>query len=167
MGQTKINATNHELARLYLSGMTLQQIGDKYGVTRERIRQRLVRAGFIVKDIKSRYKVEERAKEKSIADKVLMETTNRTIRIMSEELTSAKHNLSVIKKSRSKLIAGFKDTLFEIKGMARMGIRDCKMVGTALMAINNLVIVELSELEKYRVIMKGDCDEENYTKGQN
>jgi hypothetical protein len=41
----KCSAQDEELATLYRSGMTLQAIGDQFGITRERVRQRLSRAG--------------------------------------------------------------------------------------------------------------------------
>ena len=155
--QKKVNVSARVLAEYYLDEKTLQEIGDMYGVSRERIRQILVRGGFDVKDMKSCFKVQERTKNRNLADRVLLETTNRTIDKISKELRSAKHNLSVIKNSRSKLIAGFKDTLFEIKAMARMGIKDIKTVGTALLTINNLVIDELKELDGYMCRMsEGD-----------
>lgn len=44
--QTKCAATDEELARLYVSGLTLQKIGDKFGITRERVRQRINRIGI-------------------------------------------------------------------------------------------------------------------------
>jgi hypothetical protein len=43
--QLKCTASTQELADLYRSGLTLQEIGNRYGVTRERIRQRLKGSG--------------------------------------------------------------------------------------------------------------------------
>lgn len=40
----------HEMARLYRSGKTLQQIGDVFGVTRERVRQLIKKQGLTRND---------------------------------------------------------------------------------------------------------------------
>jgi hypothetical protein len=45
MPATKCSATDAELAAMYRSGMTLAEIGALYGITRERVRQRLDRSG--------------------------------------------------------------------------------------------------------------------------
>ena len=40
-----MKAATKEMAELYRKGFTLQQIGDKFGMTREAVRQRLQKAG--------------------------------------------------------------------------------------------------------------------------
>lgn len=43
---TKCAATDAELGALFCAGKTLQEIGDQYGITRERVRQKISRIGI-------------------------------------------------------------------------------------------------------------------------
>jgi len=63
-----ISDVSHEMREMYLSGKTLQEIGDEFGVTRERIRQILKQLGLKREDggitIKTKPNKEKRLLEK-------------------------------------------------------------------------------------------------------
>ena len=49
MGKVDYKSRAHSINKLYQSGMTLQQVADKYGLTRERVRQILRKEGYPVR----------------------------------------------------------------------------------------------------------------------
>ena len=77
----KITATAEELAQIYLQGHSLEQIGKMFGVTREAIRQKFVENGYVVRDLQRNLKVKQTETRKKLADDLLIESTNRQIKI--------------------------------------------------------------------------------------
>lgn len=53
----EVSERNAEICRLYTGGLTLQQVGDHYGLTKERVRQILREAGVYKTDRKKETKV--------------------------------------------------------------------------------------------------------------
>jgi len=62
-------ASQASMCDLYRSGLTLQQIGDRYGVSRERVRQVIVAVGVTSRDGGAKARAKKRAQRKrAIAD---------------------------------------------------------------------------------------------------
>lgn len=79
----KVNVTVEELANMYLAGNSLQQIADIFGVTREAIRQKLADNGYVIRDMKTNVKIKQTQRRKKLADDLLIESTNREIKVFS------------------------------------------------------------------------------------
>jgi len=77
----KANVTVEELANMYLAGNSLQQIANIFGVTREAIRQRLANNGYIIRDMKTNIEIKQIQSRKKLADDLLIESTNREIKV--------------------------------------------------------------------------------------
>ena len=91
--QAKITKNVEYLAKQYLSGKTLQEIADEFGCSRERIRQILVKNGFITRELKNFGKTAAQRQLKPIADKVLIESTNRIVDHCQEKQRRAETKL--------------------------------------------------------------------------
>lgn len=77
----KVNVTVEELANMYLAGNSLQQIADIFGVTREAIRKKLADNGYVIRDMKTNVKIKQTQSRKKLADDLLIESTNREIKV--------------------------------------------------------------------------------------
>lgn len=135
----KVTANARELAKMYMAGMSLQEIGDIYDVTRERIRQILVKAGFVIKEGRQQYKLQERVKNKVIADELLVQQSCDIIEKLWKRAYRAEHLLCNIKKRRKFLIDGFKETLFAIKSI-NTNDKIKKLINEELLSLDNYVL---------------------------
>jgi hypothetical protein len=103
-----------------------------------------------------------------LADEVLIESTNRQIEEIWKKARRYKHNLLVLRKSRNELVGGMKDTLFAIKETANQAIIGKLSNDMAFREINKLTNEQLSVLESYKYILKGDFyEQEDDTKAEN
>jgi hypothetical protein len=86
----RINKRNDEIVELRTSGKSLEEIGEKFGVTRERIRQILLKTGapsfHEVKALRETIRADKLEEIKSLAIKRVTEQPNKTIDEIAEEL---------------------------------------------------------------------------------
>lgn len=107
----KINVTVEELANMYLAGNSLQQIADIFGVTREAIRQKLADNGYVIRDMKTNVKIKQTQTRKKLADDLLIESTNREIKVFY-----ARAKLAEVKYANAcKILRKYRKALSEAK----------------------------------------------------
>lgn len=143
-----------KLAQMYMEGKTLQEIGDIYGVTRERIRQILSSAGFNVRDCKSYYKLQERKKCLNIADNVLLKTANNSIKDVTDKLQSIQMKHKALKQYRIKIIREFQNTLFNMREILYLAETGKQPPSVIFEQLNKKISEELENLKKYRNLIE-------------
>lgn len=151
---TKITATAEELAEMYREGNTLQQIGDKFGATREAVRQHLEKAGFVVMSERALLRATKRASLKPLADSVLIESCNRKVKEIWKKKRQAEASILRLKASRNDLINGVNKTLGEIQKACALGLKNKKQSLLALKVIQGLTERQAEDFEKYKVIIR-------------
>jgi ribosomal protein L7/L12 len=155
MTRSKITATVEELLKMYRDGKTLQQIGDKFGASREAVRQYFERAGVLVMSERALTRATKNQQIKPLAEAVLIESCNRKVKEVWEEKRYAETLLRNIKKSRIDLIKGVNDTLAEIQRTCELGLKDKTQASLALKAIEGLVKKQAEDFKKYKNFMNG------------
>ena len=153
MSKTKVTATIEELIRLYQAGNTLKQIGEKFGASREAVRQHFERAGIVtIGDIKS-LRVSRNKYLKPLAEAVLIESCNRKVKEEWAKRRKMEHRLLEIKKSRISLINGVDETLNKIQEACDLGLNNKKQSLIALKVIQELVNKQAEDFERYKTRM--------------
>lgn len=155
MARSKITATVEELLKMYRDGKTLQQIGDKFGASREAVRQHFERAGVLVMSERALTRATKNQQIKPLAEAVLIESCNRKVKEVWEEKRYAETLLRNIKKSRIDLIKGVDKTLAEIQKTCELGLKDKTQASLALKAIKGLVKKQAEDFKKYKNFMNG------------
>ena len=147
---TKITATIEELVEMYRAGNTLQQIGNKFGASREAVRQHFEKAGILVMNERALTRLSKDKRLKPLADAVLIESCNRKVKEVWEEKRHAELLLGNIKKSRVNLINGVNTTLKEIVRTCDLGLNNKKQALLALKVIRELVNKQSEDFEQYK-----------------
>lgn len=147
---TKITATIEELIRLYQAGNTLKQIGEKFGASREAVRQHFERAGIVTIGDKKSLRVARTKHLKPLAEDILIESCNRKVKEEWVKRRRVEHALLEIKKSRITLINGVDKTLKDIQKTCDLGLSNKKQSLLALKVIQELVNKQAEEFEKYK-----------------
>jgi hypothetical protein len=155
MVKGKITATVEELLKMYRDGKTLQQIGDKFGASREAVRQHFERAGVLVMSERALTRATKNQQIKPLAEAVLIESCNRKVKEVWEKKRYAETLLRNIKKSRIDLIKGVDKTLAEIQKTCELGLKDKTQASLALKAIEGLVKKQAEDFKKYKNFMNG------------
>ena len=150
---TKITATVEELLKMYRDGKTLQQIGDKFGASREAVRQHFERAGVLVMSERALTRASKNATLKPLAEAVLIESCNRKVREVWEKKRHAETLLANIKKTRVELIKSVDKTLKEIQRTCDLGLNNKKQSLIALKVIQELVNKQSEDFEQYKNMM--------------
>ena len=155
MARSKITVTVEELLKMYRDGKTLQQIGDKFGASREAVRQHFERAGVLVMSERALTRASKNQQIKPLAEAVLIESCNRKVKEVWKEKRYAETLLRNIKKSRIDLIKEIDDTLAKIQRSCELGLRDKTQASIALKAIKGLVKKQAEDFKKYKNFMNG------------
>lgn len=110
----KIDKDATYLAQQYLQGKTLQEIANEFGCSRERVRQVLVKAGYIVRTLKNYQQNAVKNKHSKIADEVLIESTNRVVEHLYKRDRWLTNKLSNYKKYHSNMMKSYYFDLSQI-----------------------------------------------------
>ena len=156
---TKITATIEELVEMYRAGNTLKQIGEKFGASREAVRQHFERAGILVMNERALTRATRSRNLKPLADAVLIESCNRKVREVWQEKRHAEVLLQNIKRTRISLINGVDKTLKEIQKTCELGLSNKKQSLIALKVIQGLINRQAEDFEKYKNMMNGGIKE--------
>ena len=124
----KVTATIEELAQLYLQGKTLEEIGQMFGVTREAIRIRFRDNGYVLRDLRSNIKVKKAEYKKKLANELLIESTNRQIKIFWDRARYSDQKY----KNACQLLKKYRAVISEIKNYAQNALNavDSELVDT-------------------------------------
>jgi predicted DNA-binding protein YlxM (UPF0122 family) len=155
MTRSKITATVEELLKMYRDGKTLQQIGDKFGASREAVRQHFERAGVLVMSERALTRASKKQQIKPLAEAVLIESCNRKVKEVWKEKRHAETLLRNIKKSRIDLIKRIDETLAEIQRTCELGLKGKTQASLALKTIEGLVKNQAEDFKKYKNFMNG------------
>jgi hypothetical protein len=140
---------------MYRDGKTLQQIGDKFGASREAVRQYFERAGVLVMSERALTRASKNQQIKPLAEAVLIESCNRKVKEVWEEKRYAETLLRNIKKSRIDLIKRIDETLAEIQRTCELGLKGKTQASLALKTIEGLVKNQAEDFKKYKNFMNG------------
>lgn len=150
---TKITATVEELVEMYRAGNSLQKIGDKFGATREAVRQHFEKAGILVMNERALNRASKNATLKPLAEAVLIESCNRKVKEVWEKKRHAETLLGNIKRTRIELINGVDKTLKEIQRTCDLGLNNKKQSLIALKVIQELVNKQSKDFKQYKNMM--------------
>ena len=160
MSKSKITAPIQELLEMYRGGLNLKQIGEKFDASREAVRQYFKRYGVEVMEERRITKNSERSRLKPLADKLLIDSCNRTVKGILEKKRRVEALLRHIKKTRIELISSVDKTLIEIQKTCDLGLNNKKQSLLALKVVKGLIAKQQEEFEQYKNMMNSYSTEE-------
>ena len=153
MAKSKIKAPIEELLEMYRSGLTLQQIGDKFNASREAVRKHFENAGVLVMNERALTRNTRNKKLKPLAEEVLIESCNRKVKEVWKKKRYAEALLRNIKKSRIDLINKIDKNLHEIQRVCDLGLTNKKQSLLALQSIKGIIASQIEDFEQYKNMM--------------
>lgn len=154
MADQKVKKDPEYIASQYLSGKTLQEIADEFGCSRERIRQILIKNGFIVRSAKNFYKNARKRALKPIADDVLVESTNRIVEQCYERQRNAEMKLKTRIQFHQRIVNKYMDAIGECWKLLDDIENNNASVLTNLKQTKSLLKKQLIAFGKYKRIIK-------------
>lgn len=111
----KITMTSDELAEQYLQGKTLAEIANMFGASTERVRQKLVNGGYVIRDLKTKADLRQTKYKKCLIDEVLLESTNRQVQFIKKKA----RNFEIQKCNALQRLRKYSEAIAEIKVIAK------------------------------------------------